>query len=154
MVRALLRALSGKHPECTSIADQQGTPEKGPPEQAADDHAALDSLNRKLDAVRDRQAEEGRQRGEADPRQTRSVGKAWSLAIEMVAAVCVSLFIGWWVDRWFDTAPWGLLGFILLGIAAAMWSAIRTGMTMQREQLRAADAEKKPPVSTGQRKDD
>lgn len=130
------------------MADQQGTPDKGKPETVADEHAALDSLNRKLGAVRDRQAEEGRQKVEADPRQTRSVGKAWSLAIEMVAAVCVSLFIGWWIDRWFGTAPWGLLGFILLGVATAMWSAIRTGMMMQREQLKAADAEKdkKPPA--------
>ena len=136
------------------MADQQGTPEKGPPGQAADDHAALDSLNRKLGAIRDRQAETGRQQVEADPRQTRSVGKAWSLAIEMVAAVCVSLFIGWWIDRWLGTAPWGLLGFILLGIAAAMWSAIRTGMMMQREQLEAADAEKKPPAPAGQKKEE
>lgn len=124
------------------MADQQGPPGKGP-DGIAGEHAALDSLNAKLDAVRDRQAEEGRQQVEADPRQTRSVGKAWSLAIEMVAAVCVSLFIGWWLDRWLGTAPWGLLGFILLGVATAMWSAIRTGMMMQREQLKAADADKK-----------
>lgn len=134
------------------MADQQGTPEQGSPEKAAGDHAALDSLNARLDAVRDRQAEIGRQQVEADPSQTRSVGKAWSLAIEMVAAVCVSLFIGWWIDRWLGTAPWGLLGFILLGVATAMWSAIRTGMMMQREQLRAADADKKPPASAGQKK--
>ena len=125
------------------MADQQGKPGQGTPEKAAGDHAALDALNARLDAVRGRQAEIGRQQVEADPRQTRSLGRAWSLAIEMVAAVGVSLFIGWWIDRWLGTAPWGLLGFILLGVATAMWSAIRTGMTMQREQLRAADAEKK-----------
>ncbi|HLT76539.1 MAG TPA: AtpZ/AtpI family protein [Ferrovibrio sp.] len=123
------------------MADQQGTPDRGQPERTAGEHAALDSLNAKLDALRDRRA--GEQKPEADPRQTRTVGKAWSLAIEMVAAVCVSLFIGWWVDRWLGSAPWGLLGFILLGIATAMWSAIRTGMMMQREQLKGADAEKK-----------
>lgn len=133
-------------------ADQQGTPEKGKPETAAGEHAALESLDAKLDALRDRQAELKRRQVEADPRQTRSVGKAWSLAIEMVAAVCVSLFIGWWLDRWLGTAPWGLLGFILLGIAAAMWSAIRTGMMMQREQLKAADADKMPPAPAGQKK--
>ena len=65
----------------------------------------------------------------------RNIGKAWSLAIEMVAAVGVCVFIGWWIDRQFGTAPWGLVGFILLGIATAMWSAIRTGLAMQRAQL-------------------
>ena len=102
---------------------------------------ALARLDRDLEAVRDRQAAEAaKRRPDADPRQTATVGKAWSLAIEMVAAVGVSVFIGWWLDRWLGSAPWGLVGFILLGIAAAMWSAIRTGMMMQRQQL--ADSER------------
>lgn len=102
---------------------------------------ALAKLERDLQGVRERQAEEkAKRRPDADPRQTATVGKAWSLAIEMVAAVGVSVFIGWWLDRWLGTTPWGLVGFILLGIAAAMWSAIRTGMMMQRQQL--ADSER------------
>ncbi|MCW0233571.1 MAG: AtpZ/AtpI family protein [Ferrovibrio sp.] len=102
---------------------------------------ALARLDRDLEAVRDRQAAEAaKRRPDADPRQTATVGKAWSLAIEMVAAVGVSVFIGWWLDRWLGSAPWGLVGFILLGIAAAMWSAIRTGLMMQRQQL--ADSER------------
>jgi ATP synthase protein I len=97
---------------------------------------ALARLDRDLEAVRGRRAAEAAsRRPDADPRQTRNIGKAWSLAIEMVAAVGVSVFIGWWLDRWLGTAPWGLVGFILLGIATAMWSAIRTGMAMQRAQL-------------------
>lgn len=100
------------------------------------DDPALARLDRDLEAVRDRQAAEAaKRRPDADPRQTATVGKAWSLAIEMVAAVGVSVFIGWWLDRWLGSAPWGLVGFILLGIAAAMWSAIRTGMMIQRQQL-------------------
>lgn len=102
---------------------------------------ALAKLERDLQGVRERQAEEkAKRRPDADPAQTATVGKAWSLAIEMVAAVGVSVFIGWWLDRWLGTTPWGLVGFILLGIAAAMWSAIRTGMMMQRQQL--ADSER------------
>lgn len=100
------------------------------------DDPALARLDRDLEAVRVRQAAEAAtRRPDADPAQSRNIGKAWSLAIEMVAAVGVSVFIGWWLDRWLGSAPWGLVGFILLGIAAAMWSAIRTGMAMQREQL-------------------
>jgi ATP synthase protein I len=106
------------------------------PDSSDADDPALAKLDRDLEAVRVRQAAEAAsRRPDADPRQSRYIGKAWSLAIEMVAAVGVSVFIGWWLDRWLGTAPWGLVGFILLGIAAAMWSAIRTGMAMQREQL-------------------
>ncbi|WP_370154191.1 AtpZ/AtpI family protein [Ferrovibrio sp.] len=102
-------------------------------EDAAQGRAALDRLGTELAGIRSRQAEaEGHT---ADPRSARAVGKAWSLAIEMVAAVGVSVFIGWWLDRWLGTQPWCLLGFILLGIAAAMWSAIRTGLRMQAQQL-------------------
>ena len=112
--------------------DHPPKPEDGPPRSDAD---ALARLGRDLETVRERKAaENAKRRPDADPRSMRQVGKAWSLAIEMVAAVVVSLFIGWWVDRWFDTAPWGLLGFILLGVAAALWSAIRTAMLMQAQQ--------------------
>lgn len=109
------------------------------PDSDADD-PALARLDRHLEEVRARRAAEAaKRRPDADPRQSRNIGKAWSLAIEMVAAVGVSVFIGWWLDRWLGSAPWGLVGFILLGIATAMWSAIRTGMAMQRAQLEDAE---------------
>lgn len=118
------------------MAEDTPTPRpdsSGPSRSPVDDsHADLARLEQKLADVQGRRGAD--QRPEADPRQMQQVGKAWSLAIEMVAAVAVSLFIGWWVDRWFGTAPWGLLGFILLGVAAALWSAIRTALVMQRSQ--------------------
>jgi ATP synthase protein I len=108
------------------------------------DDPALARLDRDLEAVRVRKAAEtASRRPDADPRQSRNIGRAWSLAIEMVAAVGVSVFIGWWLDRWLGSAPWGLVGFILLGIATAMWSAIRTGMAMQRVQLEDAERDAK-----------
>jgi ATP synthase protein I len=111
--------------------DRPTTPAQG----SGSDDPALARLGERLETVRERKAAEAAsRRPDADPRAMRSVGKAWSLAIEMVAAVVVSLFIGWWLDRWLGTAPWGLLGFILLGVATAMWSAIRTAMIMQRSQ--------------------
>ncbi|HEX6960157.1 MAG TPA: AtpZ/AtpI family protein [Ferrovibrio sp.] len=110
-----------------------GSPSPHPPSDT--DAEALSRLGRDLAAVQERQAGSRRAAAErSDPRSMRQVGKAWSLAIEMVAAVGVCVFIGWWVDRWLGSAPWGLLGFILLGIATAMWTAIRTAMRMQAQQ--------------------
>jgi ATP synthase protein I len=105
----------------------------------ARDLVALERIGREVAERRGRQAEADS--AGADPRSSQTIGKAWSLAIEMVAAVGVSIFIGWWVDRWFGSAPWGLLGFILLGVATAMWTAIRTGMRMQASQLAAEAAD-------------
>lgn len=126
------------------MADQDQPPKPasdGPSDPAPGDaretssDPSLARLGRGLERIRERQAAEAaKRRPDADPRAMRSVGKAWSLAIEMVAAVGVSVFIGWWLDRWLGTAPWGLLGFILLGVATAMWTAIRTAMQMQAQQ--------------------
>lgn len=125
------------------MADDTRSPKpdsSGPSRSPVEDsHADLARLDRKLADVQGRRGAD--QQPEADPRQMQQVGKAWSLAIEMVAAVAVSLFIGWWVDRWFGTAPWGLLGFILLGVAAALWSAIRTALVMQARQQADAAAD-------------
>lgn len=126
------------------MAEQDKTPSSGSGLQSDLADPALARLDKGLETVRGRQAAEAaNRRPDADPRAMRAVGKAWSLAIEMVAAVGVSVFIGWWLDRWLGTAPWGLLGFILLGIATAMWSAIRTAMIMQRSQMAEAQADAK-----------
>lgn len=118
--------------------------DKSPPESSGLSDPALARLGEGLDTVRARKAvEAANRRPDADPRAMRAVGKAWSLAIEMVAAVGVSVFIGWWLDRWLGTAPWGLLAFILLGVATAMWSAIRTAMIMQRSQQAEAEGDAK-----------
>lgn len=116
------------------MADTSGKPSPVGSERGASlEHAALAELGSALDAAKARQ-----QSGPSDAavaaqaRERSALGKAWSLAIEMAAAIGVGVFIGWWVDRWFGSAPWGLLGFALLGIATAMWTAIRTGMAMNR----------------------
>lgn len=120
-----------------------------PPRDAEDHakrHADLAQLESRLAEATDRRRQETGQ--QADPAASRrSLGKAWSLAIEMVAAVVVSVFIGWWLDRWLETGPFGVVGFALLGVAAAMWTAIRTGMAMNRQALEeersASDADGK-----------
>ncbi len=122
-----------RHADGQRHADEQG-------------HADLAKLNRRLAEVEGRRrAERGKEAGPAAGR--RVSGKAWSLAIEMVAAVGVSVFIGLWLDRWLDTTPFGVVGFALLGVAAAMWTAIRTGMAMNRQAMEedksASDADDK-----------
>ena len=137
MVRALYRGRSPLAPGVYAMAEQ----DRPKPGSSDAEDPALARLDRDLEAVRDRQA--ASRRPDADPRQSRNIGRAWSLAIEMVAAVGVCVFIGWWLDRWLGTAPWGLVGFILLGIATAMWSAIRTGLAMQRAQLETSERDAK-----------
>lgn len=51
-------------------------------------------------------------------------------ATEFVAAVLVGLAIGYFIDHYFDTAPWGLLIWLALGMAAGVLSMVRAYRTL------------------------
>ncbi|MFW2829337.1 AtpZ/AtpI family protein [Sphingomonas sp. ID0503] len=44
---------------------------------------------------------------------------------ELIGGLVGGALIGWLIDRWFGTSPWGLLGFVFLGIAVAFRNIIR-----------------------------
>lgn len=50
---------------------------------------------------------------------------ALRVAVELVAALGVGLAIGWAIDRWLGTRPWGLVAFFFLGAAAGMLNVYR-----------------------------
>lgn len=58
-----------------------------------------------------------------------AVGQAVSLGVrvtsEFVAAILVSGFIGWQIDRWLGSSPAALIVFIVLGTAAGFWNVYR-----------------------------
>lgn len=43
----------------------------------------------------------------------------------MIGSLVGSALIGWLIDRWFGTAPWGLIVMLFLGIAVAFRQIIR-----------------------------
>jgi len=45
---------------------------------------------------------------------TRQVGVAYRIFVELLAGILVGAGLGWFLDRIFGTAPWLLLGFLLL----------------------------------------
>ena len=54
-----------------------------------------------------------------DKRQLfRSLGLLSSVGISMVAATCIGLFIGVYLDEWFGTKPWMTIIWLGIGIAA------------------------------------
>jgi ATP synthase protein I len=54
-----------------------------------------------------------------DKRQLfRSLGLLSSVGISMVAATCIGLFIGIYLDEWLDTKPWMTITWLVIGIAA------------------------------------
>lgn len=51
--------------------------------------------------------------------------KLSSLGLEMGVAVIISLLVGSWLDRHFDTNPWLTLLFLGFGLAAAVKAVMR-----------------------------
>lgn len=47
------------------------------------------------------------------------------LSSELVAGVLVGAGMGWLLDRWLGSSPWGLIVFLMLGFAAGVMNVMR-----------------------------
>ena len=55
-----------------------------------------------------------------------SVAQAMKLSSEFIAGIIVGALIGWFVDRYAGTSPWGLIVFLLLGFGAGTLNVLRS----------------------------
>ena len=53
------------------------------------------------------------------------MGLGVRIGIELVVAIVVSTGLGWGIDRWFGTQPWGMIVLFFLGVAAGMLNVYR-----------------------------
>jgi ATP synthase protein I len=53
------------------------------------------------------------------------LGAGLRIGIELVVAVVVATGLGWAIDRWLGTRPWGMIVLFFLGVAAGMLSVYR-----------------------------
>src|SRR5260221_5762326 len=87
----------------------------------------LKSLGERLDkARRDRTgpaADDGTRSGALSGS---AMGLGFRIGLELVVAVVFGLGVGWAFDRFLGTKPWGLVVFLLLGIAAGMLNVFRS----------------------------
>jgi len=59
---------------------------------------------------------------------------AYSLAVEMAIAVLLPTLVGWWLDKKTGRTPWFTLGGVILGGAAAIRSAYKALVQLQKDQ--------------------
>jgi ATP synthase protein I len=52
----------------------------------------------------------------------------------LVAGVVVGAAIGWGVDRWLSTTPFGLMVFLLLGFTAGVVNVVRSAGVASRKR--------------------
>lgn len=66
------------------------------------------------------------------PGLPRETGRYSGLGIELVATTLVGMFLGYVVDRWFSTRPWGLIVGLILGAASGLWQAYKAVQSEER----------------------
>ena len=95
--------------------------------------ARLEALGEELEA---RRADMAPPSPDAASAGVRGQGMAMRLATEFVAGILVGGAIGWFLDGWLGTSPWGLVAFVFLGLAAGVLNALRTAGVMPESPAR------------------
>ena len=61
-----------------------------------------------------------------------SIGAAFKLSTELVAAVAVGTIIGFILDNTFGTKPWLIIIFFFIGVIAGITNVIKSAKNMQK----------------------
>lgn len=64
---------------------------------------------------------------------------ALRLSSEFIAGILVGAGIGWLIDRFAGTSPWGLIVFLLLGFAAGVLNVLRSAGLMAEVGSKSPD---------------
>lgn len=83
--------------------------------------ARLDSLDMQLKAARNAEAV----RSGKDQPPAKGMRQGNRVLTELIAGPAGGALVGWLFDRFLDTAPWGLLVCMFLGIAVAFRNIIK-----------------------------
>jgi ATP synthase protein I len=88
---------------------------------------APDPLARLGEEIDKARAERARQRPAVSDRSTlqQGLGLGFRIGIELVVAVVVATGVGWAIDNWLGTRPWGIIVLFFLGVAAGMLNVYR-----------------------------
>jgi ATP synthase protein I len=114
---------------------------RGNRDQSSSDEAALSarlgSLDHRLSEIRDnrklRTDQTGTESGDTAAR-TSAMALGFRLSSELIAGVVVGAAIGWGVDRWLSTTPFGLIVFLLLGFTAGVVNVVRSAGVASRKR--------------------
>ncbi len=69
---------------------------------------------------------------------------AFRLGVELVVAVAIGALMGYAVDYYWETQPWGLAIGFLLGGAAGCLNVYRTAVFLQEKESEEKDSEDPP----------
>lgn len=85
--------------------------------------ARIDALDQRLKAAREREEERNRAAGDHGTDANYRMGTR--VLSELIGGIAGGALIGWVIDRFAHTSPWGLLVMMFLGIIVAFRNIIR-----------------------------
>lgn len=86
--------------------------------------ARLRQLETRLDRTRDTVPDRDERFGGSSSGPS-AIGRAFRMSTEFVAGIIAGGGLGWVLDRWLGTSPWGLIVFLMLGFAAGTFNVVR-----------------------------
>jgi ATP synthase protein I len=89
-----------------------------------------DELGRKIKEAQSRQQPETYGLKKTASPESR---KAYKAATDFVAALVVGVFLGYWIDRWLHTTPFGIIIFLFLGFGAGFMNLYRSQMGPKKD---------------------
>jgi ATP synthase protein I len=129
----------------TTMVDTRGNDDdakRGEDNPASEDAALstrLKRLNQQLSKVsenRKAQADQAESQNESGQARASAMAVGLRLSSELVAGVLVGALLGWGLDHWLSTSPWGLIVFLLLGFAAGVMNVMRSAGVMAKQSER------------------
>lgn len=94
-----------------------------PARDSIGEDARIDALEARLSAARERETERNKPAGGAEADANYRMGNR--VLAELLGGIGGGAFVGWVIDQFAGTAPWGLLVVMTLGIVVAFRSIIR-----------------------------
>ena len=86
---------------------------------------SLEERRRRLGAELDAHRPHGRT-AETEGTGKTSYAKAFQLSTEFISAIFVGALLGYLLDRFLGTTPWGMIFFLLLGFVAGVLNVMRS----------------------------
>jgi ATP synthase protein I len=60
------------------------------------------------------------------------IGMAFRIGIELVAAIFVATFIGYYLDKWLGTKPIFIIILFIVGVAAGIFNVVRSAKMINK----------------------
>lgn len=110
----------------------QDTPRQGQisREDRSDFQRRSQGLGQRLDEIN---ARRGPQKRPDQSGRGVAYGQAMRIAADLIGGIVFGVVVGWSLDQWFDTAPFLMIIFLILGFAAGLLNVIRGAREIQKQ---------------------